>query len=76
MVTPFLKVYYMEESKKKKKPSLLQRKTKKIEIENAKLILKADAFRAKLASGYKPFEFSSATTLETNDVGENDIKGL
>lgn len=57
----------MEETKKKKKPSLLQRKTKKIEAENAKLILKAEEFRAKLASGYKPFEFSSDAILETND---------
>lgn len=63
----------MEQSKKKKKPSLLQRKTKKIEAENAKLCIKADAFRAKLAAGYKPFEFSHAT-LET-DGGSNLITG-
>lgn len=64
----------MEETKtqKKKKPSLLQRKTMKIEKENAKLCIKADAFRAKLAAGYTPFDFSSANTLETND-GPNPI---
>ena len=55
----------MEQSKKKKKPSLLQRKTKKIETENAKLIIKADAFRAKLATGYTPFDSEiSSLTLE------------
>lgn len=64
----------MEETKtqKKKKPSLLQRKTMKIEKENAKLTIKADAFRAKLATGYTPLNFSSAITLETND-GPNPI---
>jgi hypothetical protein len=66
----------MEQSKKKKKPSLLQRKTKKIEAENAKLIIKADAFRAKLASGYTPFEFSSATSLEANDGPNTDTRQL
>ncbi len=55
----------MEQSKKKKKPSLLQRKTKKIENENAKLCIKADAFRAKLATGYTPFDSKiSSLTLE------------
>lgn len=61
----------MEQSKKKKKPSLLQRKTKKIEAENAKLIIKADAFRSKLANGYKPFEFSSDAILEINGPNTN-----
>lgn len=66
----------MEPTKKKKKPSLLQRKTKKIENENAKLCIKADAFRAKLATGYTPFDFSSATSLETNDGSNTDTRQL
>lgn len=61
----------MEQTKKKKKPSLLQRKTKKIESENAKLIIKADAFRAKLANGYTPFQFSSDAILEINGPNTN-----
>jgi hypothetical protein len=59
----------MDQSKKKKKPSLLQRKTKKIENANAKLIIKANEFKSKLDTGYSPFEFSHAT-LET-DGGPN-----
>ena len=46
--------YIIMESEKPKKPkiSLLQRKTKKIESDLAKIAAKAEAFRVKLAAGY------------------------